>query len=140
MQDPLNATMQIAAHGLRAQSTRLRVVSENLANAQSTGTTPGSDPYRRKMISFTNEFDRLVQANLVRVGDIGRDPEPFQRVHNPGHPAADTDGYVKLPNVNPLLELADMREANRTFEANLEVMKQARTMTMRIIDLMRSGS
>ncbi|WP_181704763.1 flagellar basal body rod protein FlgC [Chthonobacter rhizosphaerae] len=138
MFDPLNATLSIASHGLRAQTVRLRVVSENLANAQSTGETAGAEPYRRKVVNFKTEYDRAAEADLVEVKSIARDKKPFVRVHEPGHPAADQTGYVQYPNVNPLIELADLREANRTYEANLEVVKQARSMTMRIIDLMRS--
>lgn len=140
MADALNATFKIASHGLEAQSRRLRVVSENLANAQSTGRTAGSDPYRRKTIAFEAEMDRASGAALVTAERTGVDRAPFQRVYDPNHPAADADGYVKMPNVNMLVELADMREANRSYEANLEVIKQARSMTLRIIDLMRSGS
>ena len=137
MIDPLSATLHISASGLRAQSERLRVVSENLANARSTGKTAGSEPYARKTITFQSEFDRAQQASLVKVKDIGTDTSPFTVEYEPGHPAADEDGYVKMPNVNVLLELADMRETNRSYEANLKVMTQAREMVMRNIGLLR---
>jgi len=137
MSDPLSATMHIASSGLQAQSERLRVVSENLANARSTGETAGSDPYSRKTITFESEFDRAQTASLVKVKDIGTDKAPFLVEYEPGHPAADENGYVKMPNVNVLLELADMRETNRSYEANLKVMTQAREMVMRHIGLLR---
>ncbi|GAB4577154.1 MAG: flagellar basal body rod protein FlgC [Roseibium sp.] len=138
MSDPLAATLQISGAGLRAQSERLRVVSENLANARSTGETAGDDPYRRKTITFESEFNRAHQANLVSVKGIGADKAPFTVEYDPGHPAADENGYVKMPNVNTLLEMADMRETNRSYEANLKVMTQAREMVMRHIDLLRN--
>ncbi|WP_299812723.1 flagellar basal body rod protein FlgC [uncultured Roseibium sp.] len=138
MSDPLSASLQISGSGLRAQSERLRVVSENLANARSTGKTAGDDPYRRKTITFESEFSRAHQAQLVSVKGIGADKAPFTVEYEPGHPAADENGYVKMPNVNTLLELADMRETNRSYEANLKVMTQAREMVMRNIDLLRN--
>lgn len=137
MIDPLSATMHISGSGLRAQSERLRVVSENLANARSTGEVAGDDPYSRKTITFESEFDRAQQASLVQVKDIGKDKSPFTVEYEPGHPAADENGYVKMPNVNVLLELADMRETNRSYEANLKVMTLAREMVMRHISLLR---
>lgn len=138
MSDPLAATLQISGAGLRAQSERLRVVSENLANARSTGEAAGDDPFRRKTITFESEFSRAHQANLVSVKAVGSDKSPFTVEYDPGHPAADDNGYVKMPNVNTLLELADMRETNRSYEANLKVMTQAREMVMRHIDLLRN--
>lgn len=138
MSDPLSATLHISAAGLRAQSERLRVVSENLANARSTGKTAGDDPYQRKTITFESEFNRAYQAELVSVKGVGNDKAPFTIEYDPGHPAADVDGYVKMPNVNTLLELADMRETNRSYEANLKIMTQAREMVMRNIDLLRN--
>lgn len=137
MSDPLSASLHISASGLRAQSERLRVVSENLANARSTGKTGGSDPYSRKTVTFESEFDRAQQASLVKVKAVGTDKSPFVVEYEPGHPAADENGYVKMPNVNVLLELADMRETNRSYEANLKVMTQAREMVMRNIALLR---
>ena len=139
MFDPLQVTLKIGASGLEAQSKRLRVVSENLANAQSTGRAPGADHYTRKTISFESEVDDAMGANLVKVAGIDRHRSPYRVEHNPGHPAADANGYVKLPNVDVLVEVADMREANRSFEANLQVIKQAREMISMTIDLLRSG-
>ncbi len=140
MIDPLRSAAAIAASGLDAQQTRLRVVAENLANAQATGKTPGSDPYQRKTITFESEFDRLLGATSVDIKSIGTDPSPFDITHDPGSPAADADGNVKMPNVNMLIEMADMREAGRGYEANLQMVKQARSMTMSMLDLLRTGS
>jgi flagellar basal-body rod protein FlgC len=136
--DPLAAALKVASSGLGAQSERLRVVSENLANAQSTGSTPGSEPYRRKTISFAAELDRATGGSLVEVNEIGRDEGDFPVEFIPGHEAADAKGYVKMPNVNVLIEMADMSEANRSYEANLQVIKQARELISMTIDLMRS--
>jgi flagellar basal-body rod protein FlgC len=131
-------SMATAASGLRAQGTRLKVISENLANASSTASTPGGDPYRRKTISFANELDRATGTELVTVKKVGTDPSPFREVYEPSHPAANENGEVKLPNVNMLVELADMREAQRSYEADLQMIDQARNMLMRTIDLLRS--
>jgi flagellar basal-body rod protein FlgC len=135
--DALQLSGRIAASGLQAQSMRLRVVSENLANFDSTGKTPGADPYTRKTISFADELDEQTGANLVTVDRIGLDKKPFPMDYDPDHPAADAKGYVKHPNVNMLIELSDMREANRSYEANLQVVKQARELISMTIDLLR---
>jgi flagellar basal-body rod protein FlgC len=138
--DPLLASLKISASGLEAQSSRLRVVSENLANARSTGDTPGADPYRRKTISFAQELDRAAGVSTVEVKKIGVDRSDFQTEYDPGNPAADPNGVVKYPNVNILLEMADMREANRSYEANLQSIRQARDLINSTIDLLRSSS
>lgn len=135
--DPLVASLKIASSGLAAQSARLRIVSENMANAQSTGDSADAAPYARKTISFANELDRVSGASLVKVASIGKDRTPFRVEHDPGNPAADANGNVKLPNVNILTEMADMREANRAYEANLQVIKQARDLVGMTIDLLR---
>jgi flagellar basal-body rod protein FlgC len=137
--DPLQVSLKVGASGLEAQSKRLRVLSENLANAQSTGKTPGADPYARKTISFESQVDEATGINLVKVAGIDRHRSAFRVEHNPGHPAADAKGFVKLPNVDIMVEVADMREANRSFEANLQVIKQAREMISMTIDLLRSS-
>jgi flagellar basal-body rod protein FlgC len=136
--DALTAALKVAASGLGAQSERLRVVSENLANAQSTGTAPGADPYRRKTISFVSELDRASGGTMVEVNSIDRDPSDCPVEFQPGNEAADDKGYDKMPNVNVLVEMADMSEANRSYEANLQVIKQERDLISITIDLMRN--
>ncbi|MCG7504668.1 flagellar basal body rod protein FlgC [Mesorhizobium retamae] len=138
--DALTAALKVAASGLGAQSERMRVVSENLANAQSTGSTPGADPYRRKTISFISELDRASGGSMVEINSIAQDPADFPVEFQPGNQAADEKGYVKMPNVNVLVEMADMTEANRSYEANLQVVKQARDLISMTIDLMRNQS
>ena len=134
----LNA-LKVSAMGMRAQGTRLRVIAENVANADTTGQTPGSDPFRRQTISFRNELDRASGVRLVEVASIGIDREtPFPLRYIPDHPAADEAGYVKMPNLNPLIEMMDVREAQRSYEANLGMIEQARSMLTRTIDLLRA--
>ena len=139
MLDPLQTSLRIAAAGLQAQSTQLRIVSENIANAQSTGASPGADPYARKTVSFESAVDRATGAELVEVKSIGIDRTPFKLERDPGNPAADASGMVKLPNVEVLVELADMREANRTYEANLQVAKQSADMLNMTVALMKDA-
>jgi len=131
-------SMVISASGMRAQSLRMRVISENLANADSTAAEPGGDPYRRKTVSFRNHMDRELGVPLVEVSKIGEDPSKFGRKYEPGHPAADENGYVNTPNVNSLVELMDMRQAERTYQANVSSVEAAKAMMMRTIDLLRS--
>lgn len=138
MLDPLQLSIQAAGSGLEAQSHRVRVVAENLANYDSTGNTPGAAPYTRKTITFVTELDRQAGISMVRTERIGLDPTPYPKEYNPTHPAADAEGMVKRPNVNLIIELADMREANRSYEANLQVIKQAREMINATIDLLRT--
>lgn len=138
MFDPLQTVMKISASGLDAQSLRMRVVSENLANAQSTGVAPGSDPYTRKTISFATELDHVSGGSMVSVEQIGLHKAPYRIEHDPGHPAADDKGFVKLPNVNVMVEMADMSEARRTYEANLQVIKQARSMISMTIGMLQA--
>ncbi|MBS0235465.1 MAG: flagellar basal body rod protein FlgC [Proteobacteria bacterium] len=140
MTDPLIAAAKAASNGLFAQSTRMKVVSENIANAETTGKTAGSDPYRRKTVSFEAVTDEADGVDLVQVGDIGRDEAAFRTEYMPGHPAADAKGYVKMPNVDMLTELADMREASRSYTANTQVIKQVREIVSMTIDLLRSSS
>ncbi len=137
--DQLTAALKIAGSGMQAQSTRMRVVSENLANAQSTGRTPGADPYRRKTVTFADEMDRAMGTPMVVVKDIGADRSPFTVQHDPGNPAADANGNVKMPNVNVLIELSDLRQANRSYSANVEAITQARSMLTMNIDLLRNS-
>ncbi|HMR30246.1 MAG TPA: flagellar basal body rod protein FlgC [Geminicoccaceae bacterium] len=133
----LESSMRIAASGMKAQSARLRVTAENLANAESTSRTPGGDPYRRKTISFAERLDRELGVELVEVDRYGVDGSAFPMRYEPGHPAADEKGYVKEPNVNTLVEMMDMREAQRSYEANLNAQQQARAMLQKTLDLLR---
>src|ERR1700730_14407013 len=121
-------SLAIAASGLRAQAGRMRVISENIANADSTAQQPGGDPYRRKIPSFIAEVDRSLGANVVALGRIRPDQSDFRTRYEPGHPAADARGYVKYPNVDSLVELTDMRDAQRSYEANLNVIGATRRM------------
>lgn len=130
-------TMKISAAGMHAQSSRLRVVAENLANADSTADTPGGKPYQRKTVTFSNELDREMGVPVVKVDHYGVDPTPFEKRYDPGHPAADENGYVELPNVNPMIEMMDMREAQRSYEANLNVIEVSKSMLQRTIEILR---
>ena len=133
----LDRALRISAAGMAAQSTRLRVVAENLANRDSTGETPGAEPYRRKTVTFSNRVDRALGAETVQVRRIGTAPGEFPEGHDPGHPAADERGYVKRPNVDSLVEMMDMREAQRSYSANLSVLEVTRGMLTRTIEALR---
>jgi len=137
MMDPLLSIMRTASSGLQSQSVRLKVVSENLANMDSTGTTPGADPYRRKIVTFEQALDATTGAETVNVGHVIRDQKPFRKEYDPGNPAADPSGFVKRPNVEMMMEMADMREASRSYEANLQMIKQAREMSALMVDLLK---
>ena len=131
-------TLAIAASGLRAQAGRMRVISENIANADSTPSRPGADPYRRKIPTFETEYDRALGARVVDLGRPQTDSSEFRLKYEPGHPAADKNGNVKYPNVNPLLEMTDMREAQRSYQANINVITATRRMLQRTIDILRA--
>lgn len=131
-------SITIAASGLKAQSGRMRVISENLANADSTADKPGADPYRRKVPTFSHKLDREVGAQTVELSRIRKDQSAFRTKLDPGHPAADRNGEVKLPNVNSLIETMDMREAQRSYEANLNLISSTRRMIQRTIDILRT--
>lgn len=131
-------TMNISAAGMRAQSERLKIVSQNIANAEAVGTTDGRDaPYRRKTISFKNELDRATGATMVKVNKVGVDQSEFDRRYDPAHPYADDQGYVLYPNVNPIMEMMDMREARRGYESNLNVIESSKSMLTQTISLLR---
>jgi flagellar basal-body rod protein FlgC len=131
-------SMGIAAAGLRAQAGRMRVVSENIANADSTAAAPGGDPYRRKIPTFSSELDRELDARVMKMGRIAQDRSEFRVKYDPSHPAADASGNVKLPNVNSLVEMTDLREAQRSYEANLNVVTATRRMIQRTLDILRA--
>ncbi len=128
----------VSASGLKAQNGRIRVIAENIANANSTGKEPNELPYRRKIPTFKAEFDKQLGADVVELGKIVEDKSDFKSVYMPGHPAADNNGYVLQPNVNTLVESTDMREAQRSYEANLNVIESTRRMIQRTIDILRA--
>jgi flagellar basal-body rod protein FlgC len=131
-------SMRIAAGGMRAQAGRMRVVAENIANANSTAQAAGGDPYRRKVPTFRTSFDRELQATTVQLGPVRPVQGDFQTRYEPNHPAADARGFVKIPNVNSLVEAMDLREAQRSYEANLNVVTSTRRMLQRTIELLKA--
>lgn len=139
MTDPISSAGATAFSGLYAQSLRMKVIAENIANADSTGKTAGSDPYRRKTVSFSEVYDSTKDASVIMADPNGVDTTPFRTEHIPGHPAADKDGNVKMPNVNMIVEMTDMKQALRSYEANLQVIKQGRDMASSLVDLLRSN-
>ena len=135
----ITRSMATAASGMKVQSDRMRVIAENIANAGSTAVGANGEPYRRQLVTFKDEVDKETGASIVVTSKTIRDRSDFRMQYNPGHPAANADGYVMLPNVNPLIEMTDMREAQRAYEANQNVIEAARTMVSRTIDLLRPG-
>ena len=135
--DDLIKTIRISSAGMRAQGNRLRVIAQNIANANSLPQEPGQQPYRRKVVTFKNVLDRSLGLETVRTGKVRPDRSDFGKRYEPSHPAADADGYVLTPNVNSLIEMADMREAQRSYEANLSVIKTSKQMLNQTIDLLR---
>jgi flagellar basal-body rod protein FlgC len=131
-------SMGIAASGLRAQAGRMRVISENIANADSTASAAGGDPYRRKIPTFTSEVDRALDARVLKMGRVSQDQSQFKFKYDPSHPAADANGNVKFPNVNSLVEMTDLREAQRSYEANLNIVTATRRMIQRTLDILRA--
>lgn len=136
--DDLIKVLKISSSGMRAQSTRLRTISENIANAESLAQTPGGQPYRRKIITFRDELDRSNGLELVKVDRIKRDLSDFPKRYDPTHPAADEDGYVLRPNVNTMIEMLDMRQAQRSYEANLGIISASKQMLSSTIDVLSS--
>ncbi len=135
--DELKSANAIAVSGMNAQARRLRVVAENMANADSLPQAPGAEPYRRKIVTFKTELDRSNGTNLVKVANVSQDQSDLARKFDPSHPAADREGYVLAPNVNPLIELMDMREAQRSYEANMNVISASKSMLSKTIDMLR---
>ena len=129
--------LAVSAHGMDAQTARLRTIAENLANQDTTGSVPGAEPYRRKVITFENRMDRALGTEAVRVKSIAPDKSALPQRYDPSHPAADAAGYVRTPNVNSFVEIMDMREAQRSYSANLNVMEVTRTMLTRTIDMLK---
>jgi len=137
MASDLQSSMMISASGMRSQGQRVKVIAENIANANSTADTPGGDPYRRKVVTFKSVFDREMKANLVRIDKVTNDSSEFSSVYDPVHPAAGPNGYYKKPNVQSLVEMVDMREAQRSYEANVNMVDTARKMLQSTIGLLR---
>lgn len=134
----LTTSMMISAHGMKAQGTRMRVIAENVANANTAANAPGELPYRRQVVTFQSMIDRNTGAELVDVDEVKADmATEFSKKHMPGHPGADENGYVMMPNVNVMIETMDMREAQRSYEANLNMIELSRSMVMRTVDLLR---
>lgn len=133
----LQKALSISARGMNVQTTRLRVIAENLANQDTTGTSPNTQPYRRKTVTFANAVDKSVGAETVKVKKVGRDMGDLPLRFDPGHPAADDRGYVKVPNVNSFVEVMDMKEAQRSYSANLNVLQVSRGMISRTIEMLR---
>lgn len=131
-------SISIAASGLRTQAGRMRIIAENIANADSTAQNAGADPYRRKIPTFRSEMDRALEARVVNLGKVQTDPSQFTLKYQPGHPAADAVGNVKYPNVNPLVEMTDMREAQRSYEANINVISATRRMIQRTLEILKA--
>ena len=135
--DDFIKTMRIAGAGMRAQGERLRVISQNLANAEALPQDPNGKPYRRQIVTFKNVLDRSLGIKTVHVDKVRPDKSDFGKRYEPNHPGADQDGYVRTPNVNTLIEMADMREAQRSYEANLNAIKTSRSMLTMTIDVLR---
>jgi flagellar basal-body rod protein FlgC len=131
-------SLAIAAAGMRVQSGRMRVISENIANADSTAATTGGDPYRRRIVTFHEQLDDTMGVRVVGLGPVATDSSDFHTKFEPGHPAADANGLVKYPNVNTIVEMTDMREAQRSYDANINIITATRTMIQRTLDILRS--
>jgi flagellar basal-body rod protein FlgC len=131
-------SLGIAASGLKAQSGRMRIIAENIANADSTATTAGGEPYRRKIPTFSSRLDQELNANVIEAGRVRRDSAPFRTKYDPGNPAADARGEVRLPNVNGLIENMDMREAQRSYEANLNMVTATRRMISKTLEILKA--
>jgi flagellar basal-body rod protein FlgC len=137
LMDPLLQSVAVAGAGARVQGERLKVIAENIANKNSTGTNPNEDPYRRKIISFRNKFDRKIGTEKIVVYKKDYDQSEFPKKYDPAHPAADADGYVSLPNVSEIIENMDSREAQKSHEANLSVIDNSKSMLTRTIEMLR---
>ncbi len=133
----LTQAMATAASGMSTQGVRMRIATENITNAESTAATPGGDPYQRRFMTFDQRIDRATGAQLLRSGRISGDPSAFRTEYDPSHPAADERGYVKMPNISPLIEQADLREAQLSYEASIAVMQQARSLYSKTLDILK---
>lgn len=134
----LKSAIETSVSGMNSQGTRMRIIAENIANAQSTARGPDGDPYRRRVVSFANELDKATGAKLVTIKGVEVDKAEFEATYDPSHPAADANGYVKMPNVNTMIESMDMQQAQRSYEANLAAVKASQNMMVRTIDLLNT--
>ena len=134
--DDIIKTIRISSAGMRVQGTRLRAISQNIANADSLPQRPGENSYRRKLVTFKNELDKSVGVETVHVHRLHKDMSDFNKKYDPSHPAADKDGYVLTPNVNTMIEMMDMREAQRSYEANLNLIRSSKSMLNSVIDVL----
>lgn len=137
MRGDLSVSADIAVSGMKAQAQRLRIISENMANAESVATTKGGEPYRRQVVTFKQYVDKETGADMVKVDKVIKDQSEFIKKYDPSSPVADEQGYVSMPNVNPLIEMMDMKEAQRSYEANLSVMQTSRDMNSKILDILK---
>jgi flagellar basal-body rod protein FlgC len=137
MADEISDVFAISGSALQAQNQRMKIIAENIANAGNTPSAPGLKPYQRQVISFKNEFDKALGAYKVKAGNVRADPSDFVKKFDPSNPAADKQGYVLTPNVNPLVEVMDMSEANRAYQANLGVIDTTRSMILRTIGILQ---
>ena len=133
----MSVSADIAVSGMKAQSERLRIISENMANADSIGIRPGEDPYRRQVVTFKDYIDKETGAKMVKVDKVVPDESQFPLKYDPNHPTANAEGYVAMPNVNPLIEMMDLKEAQRSYDANLSMMQTARDMNSKVLDLLK---
>ncbi len=137
MSGNLSISADIATSGMKVQAERLKVIAQNMANADSISAEPGGDPYRRQVVTFQDYIDKDTGAEMVKVGKITHDMSQFEKKYMPNHPGADADGYVKMPNVNTLVEMMDMKEAQRAYDANMNMMKTARQMNSNVLDILK---
>ena len=137
MAGSLSVSADIAVSGMKAQAERLRVISENMANADSVGMREGEEPYRRQVATFKEYVDKETGAKMVKVDKVINDESEFPLKYNPNHPSANDQGYVAMPNVNPLIEMMDLKEAQRSYDANLSMMQTARDMNSKVLDLLK---
>lgn len=133
----LSISADIATSGMKVQAERLKVIAQNMANADSISTVPGGDPYRRQVVTFQDYVDKETGAEMVKIGKVTHDMSQFDRKYMPNHPGADAEGYIKMPNVNTLVEMMDMKEAQRAYDANMNMMKTARQMNSNVLDILK---
>lgn len=136
-EDSMMKSLEISAHGNKFQSERIKIAAENLANEDSVSSVAGGNPYRRKVVFSKNRYDKKLKTRLISVKKYGYDPKPFKLKYDPSHPAADANGYVKLPNVDKIIEKADANEAQRSYEANLGMFEVSKQMISKTIEAMK---